>query len=319
MLDVISLGEPMVEFCASRKGKLKDITIFKRGWGGDTSNVIVTVSRLGKRAGFITRVGNDEFGECFLDMWRREKIDISQVIIEKGGFTGVYFISLTEEGEHEFTYYRKNSAASHLSPEDINENYIKNAKILHTSGISQAISESSREAVFKAIEIAKRDNLVVSYDPNIRLKLWPINTAKAIVTYTLKFVDIATPSLEDAKLITGLETPEEIIDFLMNIGPKIIALKMGSKGCFVADEKQRKFVKAYQVKNVVDTTGAGDAFTGAFLVGILEGWDIVKAAKFANATAALKTLGLGAVTPIPTRRKVEEFLSLHDPKFWSTS
>jgi len=319
MLDVVSLGEPMLEFCASSVGKLKDVTTFERGWGGDTSNMIVAVARLGKKAGYITRVGDDEFGECFLDMWRKDGIDISQVIVEKGSFTGIYFIALSEAGEHEFTYYRKGSAATHLSPGDIEEAYIKNTRIFHSSGISQAISESSREAVFKAIEAVKKADGAVSYDPNIRLKLWSIHTAKPIVTYTLQFVDIITPSLEDAKLITGLNSYEEIAETLMKMGPRIVALKMGSQGCFVANQRHRQFVKAYEVKNVVDTTGAGDVFTGAFLVGLLEGWDIVKAAKFANAAAALKTLGRGAVAPIPIRKKVEEFLSLHDSKFWSAS
>lgn len=319
MLDVVSLGEPMVEFCASEVGKLKDVPLFERGWGGDTSNTLVAVARLGKRAGYITRVGDDEFGECFLDMWQREGIDVSQVIVEKGGFTGVYFIALTEEGDHEFTYYRKNSAASHLSPDDVNEDYVKNARIFHTSGISQAISESSREAVFKAIEIAKKSGVTVSYDPNIRLKLWPLSTAKAVVTYTIKKADIVTPSLEDAKLITGLSSPEEIVNALLKMGPRIVALKMGGEGCFVANRRQKRFLKAYRVEEVVDTTGAGDAFTGAFLVGILEGWSLIKAGKFANATAALKTLGRGAVAPIPKREEVEEYLSLRDPKFWSAS
>jgi len=107
MVDVASFGEPMVEFCATEVGKLKDVQLFKRGWGGDTSNFIIAVVRLGGRAGYICRIGDDEFGESFLELWHREGVDTSQVIVEKGGFTAVYFISLLPGGGHDFTYFRR--------------------------------------------------------------------------------------------------------------------------------------------------------------------------------------------------------------------
>lgn len=299
----------MVEFCATSVGHLKDAPLFERGWGGDTSNALVAVARLGKKAGYITRVGDDEFGECFLEMWQREGIDTSNVIVEKGGFTGIYFITLINGGEHEFTYYRENSAASHLSPSDVDPNYIRRSKIFHSSGISQAISESCREAVFKAAEIAKKAKVLFSYDPNVRLKLWPINTARAVINYTLDLADVVMPSLEDAKLITGFNSPEKAAEAVLKRGPSIVAIKLGAQGCFVATEREKIFTPSFQMDKVVDTTGAGDTFTGAFLVALLEGWDPAKAARFANATAALKTLGRGAVTPLPTWKEVEEFLS----------
>jgi len=309
MLDIISLGEPLVEFCATRVGRLKDVFLFKRGWGGDTSNVLVTAARLGRTTGYITRVGDDEFGKCFLEMWRREGVDISHVVIEKNGFTGVYFILLTEEGKHEFIYYRKNSAASHLSPSDIDPNYIKQSKIFHSSGISQAISKSCREAVFKAAEIAKKAGVLFSYDPNVRLKLWPINVARNIINYTLELADIVIPSLEDAKLFTGLSSPSEIADIILKSGPSIVVIKLGSQGCLVATKREKTLVPSFPVDKVVDTTGAGDAFTGAFLAALLEGQNPKEAARFANAVAALKTLGRGAVASLPTRKRVEKFLS----------
>ncbi len=309
LLDVVSLGEPMVEFCATNVGHLKDVLLFERGWGGDTSNALVAVARLGKTAGYITRIGDDEFGKCFLEMWQREGIDTSHVIVEKGGFTGIYFITLINGGKHEFTYYRENSAASHFSPSDIDPNYIKQSKIFHSSGISQAISESCREAVFKAAETARKANVRFSYDPNVRLKLWAINTARAVINYTLELADIVLPSLEDAKFITGFTSPDKAAKAILKRGPSMVAIKLGAQGCFVATEEEKMFVPSFQVDKIVDTTGAGDAFSGAFLVALLEGWDLMKAAKFANAAAALKTLGRGAVTPLPTRKEVEKFLS----------
>lgn len=306
-LDIISLGEPMVEFCATSTGPLKSVRFFEMGWGGDTSNVIVAAARLGKSCGYICRVGDDEFGKSFLDMWRRENIDTSHIIVEKNSFTAVYFISIINGGKHDFTYYRMDSAASHLTSKDVNPDYIRRAKIFHSSGISQAISATCREAVFKAAETAKRTRALFSYDPNIRLKLWSINTARAVVSYTLEMADIVMPSMEDAKIITGYSSYEKAARDILRKGPKIVALKLGQEGCFVMTEDDAVKVPSFEV-NVVDTTGAGDAFDGGFLASILDGLDIRKAAEFANATAALKTLGRGAVVPLPRRRKVEEFL-----------
>jgi len=298
----------MIEFCATSPGSLKDVDLFERGWGGDTSNMIVAAARLGKACGYICRVGDDEFGKSFLEMWRAEDVDTSGVIVEKGSFTAVYFISLLEGGKHDFTYYRRDSAASHLSPNDVNPDYIKQAKIFHSSGISQAVSESCREAVFKAAEIAKKAGTIFSYDPNIRLRLWPLDMAREVVSYTLEIADIVMPSIEDAKIVVGSSSPEEAARNILKKGPRLVALKLGAEGCLVMTEDKRVKVPTFDVE-VVDTTGAGDAFDGGFLTGILERLSIEKTAQLANAVAALKCLGKGATTPLPRRSEVEEFLS----------
>lgn len=311
MPDLISLGEPMVEFNARQVGRLRDVKTYDRGWGGDTSNVICAAARLGCRTGYMTRIGDDEFGWCFMELWKREEIDTSHVIMEKDAFTGIYFISLKDGGEHDFTYYRANSASSRYSPEDLDPNYIRNAKIFQSSGITQAISQSCREAVFKAAQIAKDSGVLFAYDPNVRLKLWPLNTARAVIYHTFEYADIVMSSLEDARLITGLGDVEEIAEKLLENEGKIVALKLGAKGAIIVTETGKVEVPGYKVK-VVDTTGCGDAWDGAFLVGILEGWSIEKSAKFANATAALKAKGFGAVGPLPHRREVEDFLKRVD-------
>ena len=295
----------MVEFCAISTGPLKDINLFKRGWGGDTSNMTVAAARLDKACGYVCRIGDDEFGKSFLEMWQRENIDTSHVIVEGGSFTGAYFISIVNGGEHDFTYYRRGSAASHLSPEDIDPEYIKRAKIFHASGISQAISTSCQEAVFKAAGIAKKAGIMISYDPNIRLKLWTKDTARTVASYTIGLADIVMPSLKDAQLITGHSEPKKAAKEMLKIGAKIVAVKLGAEGCLVMTEDKTVRAPGFRV-NVVDTTGAGDAFDGAFLTGILEGLTLRRTAEFANVTAALKTRGRGAVTPLPRREEIEE-------------
>lgn len=307
MPEVISIGEPMVEFCAVSRGPLKSIEFFERGWGGDVSNVIVAVSRLGHQSGIMCRVGDDEFGECLLEMWRREGVDVSHVIVEKGSFTAVYFISIREDGGHDFTYYRVNSAASHFSPEDIDLDYISKASVLHVSGITQAISSSCREAAFKAIEVARKDGVSVSYDPNIRLKLWPLNLAKAVVSYTIGMVDFVLLTRDEAKLITGVDDAKDAASRILRMGPRIVALKLGEDGCLIASDDQVVKAPAYKVE-IVDTTGAGDAFDAAFIVGVLEGMSLQRIAYFANVAAALKCRGRGAVKPLPYRWEVNEVL-----------
>lgn len=307
MVDIASFGEPMVEFCATEIGKLKDVQLFKRGWGGDTSNFIVAVARLGGKAGYICRIGDDEFGESFLDLWCREGVDTSQVIVEKGGFTAVYFISLLPGGGHDFTYFRKGSAASHYSPTDLNPEYLSGLKVFHSSGISMAISESCRETVLKAADIVKEHGGLFSFDVNFRPKLWPPQYARPFIEEAMRRADIIFVSREDVDLLYNEDADKVVRRIYSFAKPISIIVKMGGEGCIIFDGERRIHVSSFRV-NVVDTTGAGDAFDGAFIVRLLEGKPLEEVGVFANAVGALTTTGLGAVAPIPKRREVEDFL-----------
>lgn len=304
-MDIVSLGEPMVEFSAASPGHLKDVTLFHRGWGGDTSNMAVAAARLGRSVGYITKIGDDAFGQCFLELWRREGVDTSKVIVEKGGFTGIYFIAYADG--HEFTYYRKGSSASHISADEVDHEYIKSSRVFHSSGITQAISGSSREAVFHAIEIAKRNRALVSYDPNVRLKLWPLETARDVIIRAIGLADIVFPSIEDASMLFSSGSAKDAAERFLELGPSTVVVKLGAGGCLVATKEEIFETPSFEV-NVVDATGAGDAFDAAFLSGILEGWDLRRCANFANAVGALTTTGKGAVNPIPRRSVVDDFL-----------
>jgi len=310
-VDVISIGEPMIEFTAREKGNLRNAHLFELGWGGDTSNFAVAVARLGGKPGYVCRAGDDEFGMSFLEMWKKESVDTSHVIVEKDGFTAAYFISLKNGGEHDFTYIRRGSAASHLSPQDIDSKYIESAKVVHVSGISQAISENCRAAASRAVGVAKKSGVKVSYDPNIRLKLWPsVEAAKKVVMETVPSSDVFLPTSEEASMLTGASDPVEQAERLLESVSEVVAIKMGAQGCFIARSNgEKSMVRGFRVK-VVDTTGAGDAFDGAVVVGYLEGWPIKRIAEFANGAGALTTTGRGAVKPIPTRREVEKLIAL---------
>ncbi|MBS3933759.1 MAG: sugar kinase [Truepera sp.] len=304
MAEIISLGEPLIEFNQLREGGRE---VYLPGFGGDTSNMAVAAARQGASVAYLTRLGQDAFGDMLLALWQAEGIDTSYVIRDPVAPTGIYFVTHTEAG-HAFTYFRQGSAASLIKPEELPTEAIARAKLLHLSGISQAISTSACDTVFAAIATAREQGVLVSYDPNVRLKLWPLPRAKAIILETMAQCDFCLPNLDEASLLTGLKEPEAIVDALLNRGAKVVALKLGAEGALVADHHQRHAIPGLRVATV-DATGAGDTFDGALLTELLRGAPLAAAARYANAAAALATQGYGAVAPIPRRAEVEAFLA----------
>lgn len=302
--DILCLGEPMLEFNQQPDG------MYKPGHGGDTSNAACAAARQGVKAGYFTLIGQDTFGNGFLDLWSAEGVDASSVKQISTAPTAVYFVTHGPDG-HEFSYFRAGSAASTMSPADLPLDALRSTKILHVSGISQAISASAADAVFEAIDIVKDAGGLVSYDTNLRLKLWPLDRARAVIHAGVSKCDIALPGLDDAIHLTGLEEPEAIIDFYLGLGAKVVALTLGARGTMVATPERRELIAGRKVKPV-DATGAGDTFDGSFLARTVLGDDPFAAARYANAAAALSTQGYGAVEPMPRRAEVEAFLAAGD-------
>lgn len=297
--EILTLGEPLVEFNSAREGALGNSKRFYQGFGGDTSNFAVSASRSGGQVGYITAVGADPFGEALLNLWAKEKIDISAVKQMDDHNTGIYFIS-RDGGRHAFTYYRKDSAASRMTPELLPVKKIRNAKIFHMSGITQAISPSACQTNESALAIAREANTLVSYDPNLRTALWDLERAREIIHATVPRTDILLPSLDDAVRLTGLKEPEEILDFYLNLGPKIVALKMGSKGVLLAQDNTTEYFPPHPVE-AIDASGAGDTFCGAFIAEYVKKRPIDACIRFASTAAALSTTAIGCVDSIPTR------------------
>jgi 2-dehydro-3-deoxygluconokinase len=302
-IDILAFGEPMMEFAqVQRNGE----RLYLPGFGGDVPNAAVAAARQGAKVAVFTALGGDFFGRDFLDLWDREGIDRSSVILREDGRTGAYFISYGEEG-HVFSYARAGSAASLITVDELPLIQIASSRVLHVSGISQAISESCTDAVFAAIRHAKANGAAVSYDTNLRLKLWPLDRARATIHAGVALADIARPGLDDARQLTGLERPEDICGFYLNLGCRIVALTLGKDGTLVATKERQEVIAARPVE-AVDATGAGDTFDGAFLADWLVHGDPFRAAAYANVAAALSTLGKGAVAPMPRRPQVETFL-----------
>jgi 2-dehydro-3-deoxygluconokinase len=257
--------------------------------------------------GYVTALGADKFGDDFVALWKREGIDTNQLIRRDDAPTAVYFISHGEDG-HRFSYLRDGSAASRYGADDVPEDYIAGAKVLHVSGISQAISASACDAVFRAIEVARANDVAVSYDINLRPALWPIARARAVIHATAAQATFLLTNRDEGAALTGLRNAEEIAAFYRALGAGVVVVKDGDKGALVMAEGVCEMLPGYRVATI-DATGAGDTFDGAFLAEMVSGADAVAAARHANAAAALSTTGYGAVTPIPDREAVLVFLT----------
>jgi len=298
MSDLLAIGEALVELNQPRNG-----APFVQGFGGDTSNAMIAAARLGADAAYFTAVGADRFGQALTELWLNEGVDASRIVVNGGAHTGLYFVTHGAKG-HEFSYMRAGSAASRISETDLPNGRIRATKILHVSGISQAISSSAADAVFAAIDIARDAKRLVSYDPNLRLKLWPLRRARAIIHEAMRSCDIALPGLDDGQALTDRSDPDAIVDFYLRLGAPVVVLKLGKEGAIAATGKRRERIAGYPVA-AVDATGAGDCFDGAFLAEYVQRGDPFAAARFANVAAALSTLGYGAVAPLPRRLDVE--------------
>ena len=303
-IDILALGEPMVEFNQTGEGGGRN---YLQGFGGDTSNAAIAAARQGAGVGYLSAVGDDVYGHMLHDLWQREGVDASGVRTDAQAFTAVYFVTHDARGHH-FSFFRKGSAASRMTPADLPRERIAAAKVLHLSGISAAISDSACDTCFAAVEAAKAAGVQVSFDTNLRLKLWPIARARAVMRELIRLSDICLPSLEDVQAISGLQDADALVDWCLELGARTVALKLGAEGAIVTDGKQRVRIAPHPCQPV-DATGAGDTFAGAFLARLVQGDALEPAARYAAVAAALSTEGYGAVEPIPRAEQVRAALA----------
>jgi 2-dehydro-3-deoxygluconokinase len=298
--DIVALGEPMVEFneTAAATGA------YQQGFGGDTANFAVAAARQGANVAYCTRLGGDRFGRLFLDLWRAEQIDVSGVAIDAEGHTGVYFVTHGADG-HQFDYLRAGSAASRLHPDNLPHEVLRNARFLHVSGISQAISATACAAVTAAIAIARASGAYITYDPNLRLRLWPLERAREVIEATLPQVDLFLPSLDEAHILSGADNRDGIFAWCAKHGVKNVVLKCGAEGAWVWQEAEGLplHIPAFAVQPL-DATGAGDCFDGSLVARLAVGESLPDAVRYANVAAAISTTGYGAVAPIPRQADV---------------
>src|SRR4051812_29621362 len=293
---IVSIGEPLIEFNRPMEG---DGRTWLQGFGGDSQNVAIAAVRQGATAGYLTSLGQDWMGDAFLDLWKQEGLDASQVTRHATAPTGVSFVTHGPSG-HKFDYLRKGSAASLMTPAGIPADYIAGARVLHVSAIGQAISADARAACDRAIEVARKAGVKVSYDTNLRLRLWDLETARAKIHATVAHCDILLPSLDDSQQLTGLDTPEGIADFYLKLGAPLVALKMGSEGALLCRPGSKTYIPPHKVE-AVDATGAGDTLDGGSWPRLLAGDDPEPAARHPKGGAPLPPPGAGGVPRTPRK------------------
>lgn len=301
---IVALGEPMVEFnqTGERAGRA-----FLQGFGGDTSNFAIAAARQGARVAYLSALGDDPYGAMLRQLWREEGVDDGGVRTDAGAFTAIYFVTHDARGHH-FHFFRRGSAASRMDAAALDHERIAQAEVLHLSGISLALSDTARGACFAAMASARGAGTRISFDTNLRLKLWPLAQAREVMAQAIAQCDLCLPSLDDMTALTGLHEPEAIVQYCHDLGASEVALKLGGQGALVSDGVRCQHIAPVPCQPV-DATGAGDTFGGALVARLVAGDDLFTAARYAAAAAALSTEGYGAVEPIPHEARVREALA----------
>lgn len=273
---------------------------------GDTPIYIDTVARLGHRAGFIGCVGRDAFGQCLLDRFARDGVDASQVQTLDGHSTGVAFVAYFSDGSRRFLYHWRHAAAGQLGPAHVRREYFAACKWLHLTGCNLAVNASSRDACYKALAFLP-PGARLSFDPNIRPEVLSVDEIRALCRPALERADVFLPSKGEAMLFTGAASDDAGCRQLAAQG-KLVALKLGAQGCALyPPDGEPIHVSAFPVREV-DPTGAGDSFSAALTVALLEGMTLPEAGRFANAVGALAVTQRGPMEGAPARAEAERFL-----------
>ncbi|WP_079442116.1 sugar kinase [Clostridium chromiireducens] len=286
-MDVITIGDAMIAMCPQEKGPIIFCDTFKRKLGGAELNVAMGCARLGLKSGWISRLGNDDFGKHILKTARGEGIDTSEVQLVDGYPTSVYFREVLADGSSRSFYYREKSPTSTMKCEDLNEEYFKSAKVLHITGVFPSITNNNQEIILEAVKLAKKNNLTVSFDPNIRLKMWTKEEAKEYIEKLLPDVDILLIGDEEIEILLGDVTIEDAIKTFHGYGIGKVVVKKGAKGALGSDGENIYEVDAIKPKALVDTVGAGDGFAAGFLNALIKGETLEGCVRYANAVGSL--------------------------------
>jgi sugar/nucleoside kinase (ribokinase family) len=311
-IEVVSLGELLVEIMRKELDKpLYAPADFVGPFpSGAPAIFIDAIARLGHSAGFVGAIGNDDFGKCILDRFKRDGVDSKHVKVMNNQTTAVAFVMYNSDGSRKFLYHIPYAAAGHLSPDDVDSDYFRSAKFLHLMGSSLSVNESSREACYKAIRLIKDGGGKVTFDPNLRPELLSIEKIREICQPVLQVCDVVMPSGDESRMLAGIEgSADDACKELLQHGPSIVALKQGEKGSVIYTRNDKIVVPSFKVQEI-DPTGAGDCFGAGFIYGLLEGWELEKTARFANAVGAMATTKKGPMEGAPTLEQVLEFMKI---------
>lgn len=309
MFEVITIGEPMVLFVADTVGSLDDIEHFTKSLAGAEVNVSIGLKRLGHKVRYVTKLGQDPFGRYIHNVFSKEQIDTSYVKFDDKNPTGFQIKGKTLSGDPEVVNFRRGSAASHIAQKDISSLELTGVKHIHVTGIPLALSLDFREAVFRLVALAKAQGIRLTFDPNLRPKLWECKAEMVSVINALATqCDIVLPGIGEGAILTGSEDPQEIADYYLEKGVKAVLIKLGEQGTFVKTFNESFLVPGFMVDKVVDTVGAGDAFAVGLISGLLEGLTLRDSVIRGNAIGALQVMTPGDNDGLPDQEGLARFL-----------
>lgn len=306
--DIITIGEAMVTFNPGSTGPLKFVNVFDKKVGGAELNFAIGCSRLGLKAGWISKLGNDEFGKFIQNFARGEGIDISQVELVDDYPTSLNFKEIMTDGSVKTFYYRDKSPTLMMSPEDLNETYFRQAKILHITGVFPAIDPKNMDIIEQSIALAKKVGLKISLDPNIRLRLWSKDAAREALSRILPDVDILLAGDEEMEIIIGEKSPNGIFEKAKELGISYIAVKQGAEGSVGYYNGEIFNAPSAKASKVIDTVGAGDGFNAGIIYGVLQNWSLKRTLEFANIIGSMVVSVIGDNEGLPYYEDVKERL-----------
>lgn len=315
MFDVTALGEVLIDFTPNGVSEAGQ-RVFEQNPGGAPANVLAALNRCGLKTSFIGKVGDDMHGLFLKETLEHAGIDTSGLIVDEKVFTTLAFVALNDSGERSFSFARKPGADTMLTSQEVNLDIINNTKILHVGSLSLT-NDPSRSATFYALQKAKENGCILSYDPNYRAPLWESKeTAVKHMKSVMPYIDVMKISDEETVLIMEESSFEKAAAMIVESGIPLVVVTLGSEGAYVCTKEGGKIVPGF-VSNVVDTTGAGDSFWGGFLYQLVQSKkrpdevtleEAIRFARFANAVASLCVEKRGGIPAIPSLSEVEERL-----------
>ena len=303
-VDIAIIGECLIEL--SSNGTLADTSTLNKYFGGDTVTTAVAIARLGGKVTYVTKVGNDGFSEFILSSLNKENIDTS-LITSNEEQNGMYIVSRTPE-KKELLYYKRKTAATKLSIDDLNEDCIKKLKLVYSTGVVQSLSASSRELVHNAFKLAKENDVMTAYDPNYTSGFMNSTDTKEYFEEIVDYTDIIFLSLKnDAERLYDVESIDKVMNYFWDKGVKIVVVKSHiDNGYYTGYKGDISFTEFYNTSKAIDTTASGDVFNGGFLYAITNGYAPAEATKFAAVVSGLQTQNFGAIQSIPYLKNVLE-------------
>jgi len=315
-MKALLIGEPMGLFMAEDAGPLSEARRFTASVAGAEYNVAVGLARLGHTPVYCTRLGKDPLAQRILNSMSANGIDTVLVSVSEAQQTGFMLKGSTQQGDPEIAYYRQNSAASRLSPQDVDRLDLCGIGWLHVTGIFPAISESAMSATLRLLDRAAALDIPISFDPNLRPQLWPDEAAMIKSLNRLAaYAQVILPGVGEGRLLTGCPGEREIAQYYHGLGAASVVVKLGDAGAYYSEKsggdgsRSCGYAPGIPVEKLIDTVGAGDGFAVGVISALMEGLPLSEAARRGNAIGAIQVSHKSDNEGLPTRAQLEAVLT----------